>query len=113
MAIFVNYEGPKLATEQKQAVRSHVMVLVRGRQKQAKKCEPTCVQSLPTSAREAPWVKKGVALDLDIAASKYFFLSQPQPVSHARARLLARKYLKPNSPIGWLASGFTIEHCPV
>jgi hypothetical protein len=41
MAIFVNYEGPKLAREQKQVVRSHVMVLVRDRQKQAKKCEPT------------------------------------------------------------------------
>ncbi len=46
MAIFVNYEGPELAKEQKQTVRSHVMVLVRGRQKQARKGQ---IGSVPTS----------------------------------------------------------------
>ena len=47
MAIFVNYEGPELAKEQKQTVRSHVMVLVRGRQKQAKKGQIRQAQSRP------------------------------------------------------------------
>ncbi|KAG7290235.1 hypothetical protein NEMBOFW57_000233 [Staphylotrichum longicolle] len=54
MAIFVNYEGPKLATEQKQAVRSQVMVLVRGRQKQAKKYDAEDVQARVTSRRPHP-----------------------------------------------------------
>ncbi|KAK4044114.1 hypothetical protein C8A01DRAFT_31713 [Parachaetomium inaequale] len=36
MAIFVNYDGPKLDTEQKRVVRSRAMVVVRGRRKQAK-----------------------------------------------------------------------------
>jgi hypothetical protein len=41
MAIFVNYEGPKLAKEQKQVVRSQVMIVVRGRQKQVQRCKET------------------------------------------------------------------------
>ena len=57
MAIFVNYEGPELAKEQKQTVRSHVMVLVRGRQKQAKKGQTGSVPT-PNEVREQrrrPW----------------------------------------------------------
>ncbi len=54
MAIFVNYEGPKLATEQKQAVRSHVMVLVRGRQKESRKGQaPFSVPRLVSSGKRA------------------------------------------------------------
>jgi hypothetical protein len=33
MAVFVNYDGPKLDKKQKKAVRSQVMVVVRGLQK--------------------------------------------------------------------------------
>jgi hypothetical protein len=33
MTVFVNYDGPKLDRKQKKAVRSQVMVVVRGLQK--------------------------------------------------------------------------------
>lgn len=42
MTVFVNYDGPKLDKKQKKAVRSQVMVVVRGLQKKQAnlKCQP-------------------------------------------------------------------------
>lgn len=43
MTVFVNYDGPKLDKKQKKAVRSQVMVVVRGLQKKQanQKCQST------------------------------------------------------------------------
>jgi hypothetical protein len=62
MAIFVNYDGPKLDTEQKRVVRSRAMVVVRGRRKQAKcqaKSSPDLSSRLLQTARKIRSMKKG------------------------------------------------------
>ncbi|KAK3900282.1 hypothetical protein C8A05DRAFT_17396 [Staphylotrichum tortipilum] len=57
MAIFVNYGGPRLDKEQKQVIRSQVMIVVRGRQKQVKRCkktQPLSPHSHASAGRLAP-----------------------------------------------------------
>jgi hypothetical protein len=50
MAVFVNYDGPKLDKKQKKAVRSQVMVVVRGLQK--KQANVKCQARLSSIRRE-------------------------------------------------------------
>ncbi len=132
MAIFVNYDGPKLDKQQKQVVRSQVMVVVRGRQKQVKRCKetgPTC-PSPPWWSEEAQGNVPRTSMSRRRRLNTHFPPQQQPPMPHAqlRLRILARKYLPtPYQPrlrgrgllrgrYGWTASivlfGKLLTHTP-